>query len=401
MRGFFFIITVVSLLLEFYNYQAFRTLFSQYWQRMFYWAINIATYLFSFYLLLTLKGTPYNQMKTQLIISIFLGFIFPKALVTIFLAVDDLIRSLTCFFHFPSSAKENHYPERRKFLRLIGIGIAGIFSLLVVDGIIFGKYRYHVRKISLKLKDLPRTFRGYRIVQISDVHSGSFFHPERIQKAIDIINQQEPDLVLFTGDMVNYLAKEFVPFVSLFARIKAKDGKYSVLGNHDYGSYALSTEKEQQQNIQELIALEKKAGFVCLRNEHIAIEKKGEKLYIIGVENWGIPPLPQYGNLDKAIENIPEKATKILMSHDPTHFDHVVKNHPEYIALTLSGHTHGMQFGIDLKHHKWSPVKYKYPKWIDLYKSKNRYLYVNRGFGVIGYPGRVGINPEITLFELS
>jgi hypothetical protein len=283
----------------------------------------------------------------------------------------------------------------------MGLAVGGVFSALILDGVIFGKYRHKVRKVKIKLDNLPNSFQGYKILQISDVHSGSFFHPEKLEKAIALINQQNADLVVFTGDMVNNVSEEFVPFIPLFSSIKSKDGKIAILGNHDYGDYVeWKSLEEKKENLLRLINYEEKAGFKMLRNENVFLEKNGEKLYIIGVENWGIKPFPQFGDLDKATENIPENACKILLSHDPTHFDKIVKEHPKNIQLTLSGHTHGMQFGLDLKNIKWSPVQYKYPKWADLYESNGKYLYVNRGFGVIGYPGRVGVEPEITVFEL-
>ena len=201
--------------------------------------------------------------------------------------------------------------------------------------------------------------------------------------------------------MVNNYADEFKPFIPRFKSIKAKDGKFSILGNHDYGDYgAWNSREEKAQNIPTLKNYQAEAGFKMLRNENIALEKNGEKIYLLGVENWGIKPFPQYGDLDKALLGVPEDAIKVLMSHDPTHFDEVVKKHKTNVHLTLSGHTHGMQFGLDLKNIKWSPVKFKYKKWADLYESEGKYLYVNRGFGVIAYPGRVGINPEIPVIEL-
>lgn len=254
----------------------------------------------------------------------------------------------------------------------------------------------------MKFPDLPESFKGYKIIQISDVHSGSFSDPGKLQHAVELINEQNPDLVLFTGDMVNNVADEFKPFIPLFSKIKAKDGKFAVLGNHDYADYVTWASLDaKKKNLDTLIDYEKQAGFDMLRNEHRVIEKNGEKLYILGVENWGLKPFPQFGRIDDALKGVPESAAKILMSHDPTHFDYVVKKHPGNIHLTLSGHTHGMQFGLDLKNVKWSPVQYRYPKWADLYESEGKLLYVNRGFGVLGYPGRVGVLPEITLFELS
>src|SRR5690606_11812969 len=249
---------------------------------------------------------------------------------------------------------------------------------------------------------LPDVFKGYKIIQISDIHAGSFFNPAKLQPAIDLIKAQNADMVLFTGDMVNNYGQEFEPFVKMFAEIKAKDGKFSVLGNHDYGDYAKwRTQADKDRNIPFLTELQQQAGFELLRNEHRVIQRGEEKIYLLGVENWGIKPFPQYGDLNKAVAGIPASAVKILMSHDPTHFDEIVKKHPANVQLTLSGHTHGMQFGLDLKNVRWSPVQYRYKKWADLYESEGKYLYVNRGFGVIGFPGRVGIEPEITLFELQ
>lgn len=391
----------IFLLLEIYVYQAFKTLYSNQNARLIYWIPTILVYAFLFYSILTFDRASHKYLNLQIVFSVILIFVLPKLLVAIFLLIEDLIRLLN--FGYNYVATENHgYPSRRKFISLVGLGSGAILAGIILDGIIFGKYRHRARIVRIKLKNLPASFKGYKIVQISDVHSGSFQNPKHLQHAIDLINEQNADLVLFTGDMVNNYADEFVPFIDLFSQIKGKDGKFAVLGNHDYGEYGVwKTIDDRKNNIPRLIENERKAGFEMLRNEHRIIERNGEKLYILGVENWGIPPFPQFGDLDKASENVPTDAVKILMSHDPSHFDAVVKKHPKNIQLTLSGHTHGMQFGIDLKNFKWSPVKYKYPKWADLYESEGKYLYVNRGFGVIGYPGRVGVLPEITVFELS
>ena len=396
----FLIITGIIFVLEFYVYQAFKTITSNNWLRIGYWAVTLVVYGYLLYELLNFRRTDRDHHRIQLVSSIFLIFLIPKLFIIFFLLIEDIGRFFQYLFTF-FARPESYFPERRQFISLIGVGIAGIFSALVIDGIIFGKYRHNVRKVKLKITGLPDVFKGYKIVQISDVHSGSFFHPEKLQKAVDLINEQKADLVLFTGDMVNNFASEFAPFVPLFSSIQAKDGKFSVLGNHDYGDYAeWNSAEEKAQNIPNLIKLQKQAGFEMLRNEHRVIQKNGEKLYILGVENWGEKPFPQYGDLNKASAGIPAEAAKILMSHDPTHFDAVVKNHPANVQLTLSGHTHGMQFGLDLKNVRWSPVQYRYKKWADLYESAGKYLYVNRGFGVIAFPGRVGIEPEITLIEL-
>lgn len=390
----------VFLLLEAYVYQAFKTVYSNQNARFIYWIPTILIYTFLIYSVVTFNRGSHKYLNFQIVFSVILIFVLPKILVAIFLLIEDIIRLLN--FGYNYVATENHnYPSRRKFISLVGLGSGAVLAAMVLDGIVFGKYRHKARIVKLKLKNLPASFKGYKIVQISDVHSGSFQNPKKLQHAIDLINEQKADLVLFTGDMVNNYADEFIPFIDLFSQIKGKDGKFAVLGNHDYGEYGeWKNEEERRNNIPLLVDYEKKAGFQILRNESKIIERNGEKLYILGVENWGIPPFPQFGDLDKATQNVPLEACKILMSHDPSHFDAIVKNHPKDIQLTLSGHTHGMQFGIDLKNFRWSPVKYKYPKWADLYQSGDKYLYVNRGFGVIGYPGRVGVFPEITVFEL-
>ncbi len=387
--------------LEFYVYQAVKTVTSNTAFRVSYWVITILIYTFFIYEVLSTKKSDRSAQRIQIVASVFLIFILPKLFILIFLLLEDFTRFIGYGLQKLGDGQQ-HLADRRSFISLAGIGAAAALSLLFADGIIFGKYRHRARRVKLKIAGLPEAFRGYRVLQISDVHSGSFLHPEKLQHAIDLINEQDADLILFTGDMVNNYAEEFVPFVNLFKSIRSRDGKFSVLGNHDYGEYGTwNSVTEKERNVPNLIELQKQAGFKMLRNSHHIIERNGEKLYLIGVENWGEKPFPQYGDLDKAAAGIPAEAAKILMSHDPTHFDAIVKNHPSNVQLTMSGHTHGMQFGIDLKNVRWSPVQYRYKKWADLYESQGKYLYVNRGFGVIGYPGRVGINPEITVFELS
>ena len=400
MKTNFIILLAVFFIIEIYVYQAIRNITTNNYIRIGYWVFTLLAYGIILYWILTFNKASRDHQQIQLMVSAMMIFVLPKLLSVIFLLIGDFTRFVEFGFKY-FTAKENYFPERRKFISTTALAAAGIFSALAIDGIIFGKYRHTVRKVKLRFKNLPESFKGYKIVQISDVHSGSFFNPLKLQKAIDLINEQDADVVLFTGDMVNNYADEFKPFIPLFKSIKAKDGKFSILGNHDYGDYgAWNSREEKAQNIPTLKNYQAEAGFKMLRNENIALEKNGEKIYLLGVENWGIKPFPQYGDLDKALKGVPEDAIKVLMSHDPTHFDEVVKKHKTHVHLTLSGHTHGMQFGLDLKNIKWSPVKFKYKKWADLYESEGKYLYVNRGFGVIAYPGRVGINPEITVIEL-
>lgn len=397
----FLIIAAIFLFLEIYIYQAIRTLTDNSWVKIGYCVLSLAIYGLFAYEVAHFQKSDRSSVRIQWMMSLFLIFILPKIFIVLFLLIDDIFRTGTYILGFRNPA-ENFFPERRKFLSLMGLGLGGVLSALFIDGITFGKYRHKVRKVKVKIANLPKNFKGYKIIQISDVHSGSFADPSKLEHAIELINEQKPDLVLFTGDMVNNVSEEFKPFIPLFSKIKGKDGKLAVLGNHDYGDYvSWASEDAKKKNLETLIDYERQAGFEMLRNEHRVIEKDGEKLYILGVDNWGLKPFPQFGDIDKALVGVPESAAKILMSHDPTHFDYVVKQHPGNVQLTLSGHTHGMQFGLDLKNIKWSPVQYRYPKWADIYESEGKFLYVNRGFGVLGYPGRVGVLPEITLFELS
>ena len=402
MKRFFLLFTIVFFFLEIYLYQAVRTITSSSLLRGLYIGISLSVYLYLFYQYFLFSQKSLSALQLQIIVTLFLALLMPKLLIAVYLLIDDVLRLGEFSFRSLHPTAEVFYPERRKLLSYLGIGSAAILSGLFLDGVINGKYRHRVRKVKLKFKNLPKEFQGYRIVQISDLHSGSFLHPEKLRPAFELINAQKPDLILFTGDAVNNLASEFEPFKVFFQSLRAKDGLYSVLGNHDYGQYHQWNSKEEEiENLERLIRDQKEAGLDLLRNENREIKRENASIYLLGVENWGEKPFPQLGDLDLASKGVSPESFKVLMSHDPTHFDYVVESHPSNVQLTLSGHTHGMQFGLDLKNFKWSPVQFRYKKWADLYQVGSKYLYVNRGFGVIGYPGRVGINPEITLFELS
>ncbi|MBI3235688.1 MAG: metallophosphoesterase [Bacteroidetes bacterium] len=290
--------------------------------------------------------------------------------------------------------------ERSSAFSYLAIAFAIFMLFFVIYGVIFGKYRYKIHKQILYFEDLPSAFENFKIVQISDIHSGSFSKQNPIKKGIDLINAQKADLFVFTGDLVNNVATEIEPWIPFFQTIKAPYGQYSILGNHDYGDYvAWPSEAHKSQNLDKLKSHHKTIGFRLLLDEHIHIEKAGQSIKLVGIENWG-EGFGKRGNLNKALQGTNHHDFKVLLSHDPSHWDAEVKNHDSKIHLTLSGHTHGMQFGFELFGFKWSPVKYRYKNWAGLTEENKRNLYVNRGFGFLGFSGRVGIWPEITVIEL-
>lgn len=271
-----------------------------------------------------------------------------------------------------------------------------------IYGITKGKYHYQVEHVRLAFPDLPEAFDGFRLLQISDIHSGSFDSLEAVEKGTQLITEQEADLIVFTGDLVNGRADEIEPFIHLFRRLEAPLGKYAVTGNHDYSSGGAYGDRDAwRANVQAVQENYRRCGFDLLKNRSVQIKKDGDVFHLVGVENWGKPPFPQFGDLDQALENTPETGFKILLSHDPSHWDEKVLPHKQDIHLTLSGHTHGMQFGINFKGLKWSPIQMVYPRWAGLYEEAKQFLYVNRGFGWLGFPGRIGMYPEITVFELQ
>ncbi|MNK13344.1 putative metallophosphoesterase [compost metagenome] len=292
------------------------------------------------------------------------------------------------------------YPERPIIGVYLGILLASVIVIAFVYGIFRGKYAYRVIKHTLYFDDLPNTFDGFKLAQISDVHAGSLTNPKAVQKGIDLINRQQADLFVFTGDLVNNKAEEVIPYINHFSQIKAPFGQFSVLGNHDYGDYVKwESDAAKRENLQQLKNYHAEIGFRLLLDEHVTLEKDGQKITLAGIENWGLG-FGERGNLEKALNGTTKNEFKILLSHDPSHWEAQVKNHASKIHLTLAGHTHGMQFGIEAFGLKWSPVQFRYKHWAGIKKENDRFLNVNRGFGFIGFSGRVGIWPEITLIEL-
>lgn len=362
-------------------------------------AINVAFWFFTIglitaILVLKLRLYSISSRRKQLLISSLYGLtvssFIPKL---IFIVVISILH----FSNYVFSEKES----------LIIIPLIGLFSgflpfFVIVYAIFRARYRFKVHHVKIKLEELPEKFAGLSIVQISDTHLGSFNHRFHIfDRAIEMINKLEPDFIFFTGDLVNNFAWELKDWKSTFNQLSAKKGKYSVLGNHDYGDYSTWESPEAKQaNFEAIKNFHKDIGFKLLLNEAKIIEIDNENIAIIGVENWGTPPFKQYGDLQKAISDVVDIPLKILLSHDPTHWSEEVVKETD-ITLTFSGHTHGMQLGMRLKNRKWSPIKYKYEHWAGLYERGNQYLYVNRGLGWLGFPGRLGMRPEITFMELE
>lgn len=363
--------------------------------------VKMACFLFG--IALFIRRDPANYHTASLMFSLVIMFLVPTMIFTAILVLGDVFRLIEGLISLLPSVGESGadaLPSRRKFFSQIGIIAAGIPFVGIAYGILKGKYDYRVHKITLKFPDLPKAFHGFTLTQISDIHSGSFDNPEAVQRGVNLINEQASDLVVFTGDLVNNYAAEIEPWIDTFAQLSAPYGVFSVTGNHDYGEYAnWNSHAERAADFTRLQRNHERMGFHLLMNEHVKLEKDGEHISLVGIENWGLPPFPQKGDLNRAL--VDSTDFKILLSHDPSHWDAEVLPHQEHIHLTLSGHTHGMQFGIEIPGFKWSPVKYRYPRWAGLYEKAQQYLYVNRGFGFIGFSGRVGIWPEITVITLE
>ncbi len=337
--------------------------------------------------------------------TLFIALTVAKLVVTLFLLSEDIARFARWAFQKAtvSDASQITKISRNEFLGKVAIMAAAIPLGAFIYGAIRNAYNYQFRNVPLSFANLPAAFDGFKIVQISDIHSGSFTRTEPIQEVIEKINALNVDLILFTGDIVNNVADEMLPYKQVFNKLRAKHGVMSITGNHDYGDYApWNSVEEKKDNFRRLVQTHKDMGWDILMNENRLIEKDGEKIAVLGIENWGAKMhFPKYGKMELAhagTENIP---FKLLMSHDPSHWDAQVRSLYPDIDLTLSGHTHGFQFGIDNKFFKWSPVQWAYRQWAGLYQEGKQFLYVNRGFGFIGYPGRIGILPEITVIELK
>ncbi|MHA6246959.1 metallophosphoesterase [Pontibacter sp. CAU 1760] len=399
-------IVLFLFLIDLYVYQAIKTVsqnLDPMAQRIIYFlhwlvfAITAGTFLMA----AATRGTPPSAFKTYLASTLFIIFA-SKLVVVLFLLMDDTVRVGKIVYHHAT----NDTPfdaSRSKFLSQLGLIAAAVPFSAFIYGMVKGAYDYQVKRVTLRFPNLPPAFDGYKLLQISDLHTGSFNSTEPLREAVKLINKQEADLVLFTGDLVNNMAIEVQEHIDTLKEIKAKTAVYSVLGNHDYGDYvSWPSPAAKQENLRSLIDSHGKMGWQILMNEHRIIEKDGEKIAVLGVENWGNRVgFPKYGRLEEAYAGTEDSPFKVLLSHDPSHWDGEVNPKYDDIDLTLSGHTHGMQFGVNIPGWKWSPVQYVYEQWAGLYKKGRQHLYVNTGLGFLGYPGRVGFLPEITVFELK
>ena len=411
--NFLWIIVGIMLVLEIYVFQAIKMVMpvSQPRLRL---TIFVIYWFLSVLMLGTLIALPYlnyeswpKQLRTY-VFALIVGAFFSMVITSLFLAVDDIRRGATWIivkiFRNPEldTATPSEGITRSAFLTWLGLGLGGgLFTTLVYG--FSNKYNYTTKRLNLAYNNLPDAFKGLKIVHISDIHCGSFMDKKAVQHGIDTILKEKPDLILFTGDLVNDRASEMVEYMDVFNQLKAPMGVYSTLGNHDYGDYALWPSREEKTaNLERLKSVHSELGWKLLMNENVVFEKNNQQLALIGIENWSAKSnFPKYGMMSEAYPGTEKIPFKILLSHDPSHWDAEVRTKYNDIDLMLAGHTHGMQFGVEIPGFKWSPVQYMYKQWAGLYEEGNQKLYINRGFGFIGYPGRVGILPEITVITLT
>lgn len=407
---FFIIIAAISFLLDWYVFSGLRTLTIG-WQPKFR-IILLATFLVisvgvTIVFLLGIGSlnnargmTPFHEWM----LSLFLTFFVSKLIFAIVLSLGDLGRFVVGIVHAVQSQKNAdncYFPSRRKFISELAVLIAALPFTAFLYGMFRGKYDYKVHRQTIYFDDLPDAFDGFTITQLSDIHSGSFDNHKAVQRGVNLAKAQKTDLFVFTGDLVNNAAWEIEPYIETFGQLKAPYGQFSILGNHDYGDYIQwNSAAEKAQNLETLKKHHAALGYRLLLDENVTIEKNGQQMALIGVQNWGRGFI-QVGNLPKALQGVDKNAFKILLSHDPTHWEEQVRHNPTHIHLTLSGHTHGAQFGVETAGLRWSPVQYRYLDWAGLAQQNNRYLYVNRGFGFLAFSGRVGIWPEITVITLK
>lgn len=406
-----FVFVLLFLAIDYYVFQAVLMVsknWSEIWKNGFRYIFWIPTLLCVLALLWWAFDNPYTYSANfrNWVITGIVTVYFSKIFAVVFLFAEDLQRGVRYVYSLFEGAKPEGLPgtpiPRSEFLSKAALVAAAVPFGAFTYGIISGAHDYRIKRLTVSLPNLPKSFDGISIGQISDIHSGSFFNKTAVQGGVEMLLKEKPDVVFFTGDLVNNKTSEVKDYIDVFNKVKAPLGVYSVTGNHDYGDYnSWDSADAKTQNFQDLIRAHKELGFDLLLNEHRWLEAGGEKIAIIGNENWGAGRFSKYGRLDKAHAGTEEAAVKLLLSHDPSHWDAQVRTEYQDIDLTFAGHTHGFQFGVEIGGFKWSPSQYVYKQWAGLYEDNGQYLYVNRGFGFIGYPGRVGIPPELTIVTLK
>ena len=373
------------------------------WRRAiltFYWIISLASLTG---VLLYRQIDPKILGDLRLYITTFFFVLFVgKLFSAVFLMLEDIRRGVTWIANLIPFSEVKHSTSRSDFMQKTAL-VAGSIPIATMSfGIISGAHDYRVRKRTVYSPNLPKAFDGIRVAQISDIHTGSFYNKVAVAGGVDLLNEQKADIAFFTGDLVNNKSEEAKSYLDIFKKVSAPLGVFSVMGNHDYGDYtSWPSQAAKQKDIKNIHDMHRYMGYDLLLNENRALKVDGEEIAVLGCENWGSGRFAKYGDLEKTVLGTEEAEYKILLSHDPSHWDAQIKPNHQDIDLTLSGHTHGMQFGVEIGNFRWSPVQYRYKQWADLYKDGNQSLYVNRGYGFIGYPGRIGILPEITILELK
>jgi len=404
----FLILIVVLVWLEIYAYQATKTLIKKFKPRtktfIRYAYLTQAIVMMGLVVFLWLSQTGTTSFMFMLSI-IFMSYV-GKLLAILFVFFDDIRRVLKWFFEgrkrrYEKRVASGQKMPRSKFLARSAVVAATLPVVTMSFGIVKGAYDYRIRRRKVYLPNLPKGFEGIKIAQLSDIHSGSFFDKTAVQGGIDLLLNEKPDLIFFTGDLVNNETKEVKEYIDMFSKVKADLGVYSTLGNHDYGDYrSWSSQAAKRNNLEDMIKVHERMGWKLMMNENESIRVGTDQISVIGVENWGVGRFAKYGDLSKAAQNS-EGDVKLLLSHDPSHWDAQVRSQQPDIDLMFAGHTHGMQLGVEIGNWRWSPSQYMYKQWADLYKEDNQYLYVNRGYGFLGFPGRIGIYPEIAILELT
>lgn len=408
MNRLYFLLILFSfyLIFDFYVFTAVRTLTDELsisWRRgiaVAYWGITV---------LLIIGVFLYNQVDPQqyrdsrmVVLTAFGILFFSKIFASLFVLLDDLRRGITFLVNLLPVTETKYSTSRADFMSKTAL-IAGSIPIATMSfGIISGAHDYRVRRRTVYFKTLPKAFDGIRIAQVSDIHTGSFFNKVAVEGGVDLLLQEKPDIAFFTGDLVNNRSDEAKEYLDVFKKIKAPLGTYSIMGNHDYGDYSSWASAEaKQKDIQNLHEMHRYMGYDLMLNENRVVKVDGEEIAILGCENWGSGRFAKYGDLQQTVKGVEQQPFKILLSHDPSHWDAQVRTEYPDIDLMLAGHTHGMQFGVEIGDFRWSPVQYRYKQWADLYQEGEQFLYVNRGYGYIGYPGRIGILPEVTILELK